>query len=233
MSHPAAAMQYINLLTPAFRKPRVQLSLARSLAFAVIAALLMSLLMAHDQTRVNGLREELASAQSLLKAQSVYTSRLKGESGQKGASVLDAEIQRLEATLKTARDSMNVLEGGALGNRDGFARYMQAFARQSLDGLWLTGFTVAGGGDVAIEGRVLRPELVPAYIQRLNGEPALKGRAFAALDLRRPPPLATAPVAGGAPAAPLKPEAPRFIEFALTTAEPVAVSAAPGTERRP
>lgn len=231
MSQSAAAMQYINLLTPAFRKPRVQLSLARSLAFAVIAALLMSLLMAHDQTRVNGLREELASAQSLLKAQGVYTSRLKGESGQKAASVLDAEIQRLEATLKTARDSMNVLEGGALGNRDGFARYMQAFARQSLDGLWLTGFTVAGGGDVAIEGRVLRPELVPAYIQRLNGEPALKGRAFAALDLRRPPPVAVPPAAGAAAATPLKMEAPRFIEFALTTAEPV-VAAEPRMERR-
>jgi|LNFM01.1.fsa_nt_gb hypothetical protein len=233
MSHPAATMQYINLLAPAFRKPRVQLSLARSLAFTVVAALLMSLLLGHDQTRVNGLREELASAQSLLKAQSIYTSRLKGESGQQGANQLDTEIQRLEATLKTARDSMNVLEGGALGNRDGFARYMQAFARQSLDGLWLTGFTVAGGGDVAIEGRVLRPELVPAYIQRLNGEPALKGRAFAALELKRPPPApaAAAATATGGEVVPPKAETPRYIEFALTTAEPV-MTAESRTERR-
>jgi hypothetical protein len=228
MSRPAAALQYVNLLAPAFRKPRVQLSLARSLALAVIAALVMGLLMAHDQARVNGLREELASAQSLLKAQNVHTGRLKGEGAQQGAGALDAEIQRLEAALKTARDSMNVLEGGALGNREGFARYMQAFARQALDGLWLTGFTVAGSGEVAIEGRVLRPELVPAYIQRLNAEPVLKGREFSALELRRPPPAATP----GGEAAPAKSETPRFLEFALSTREPAATVAEVRTERR-
>lgn len=230
MSRSAAALQYINLLAPAFRKPRVQLTLARSFALALIAALVMGLLLAHDQTRVNGLREELASAQSLLKAQNVYTGRLQGEGAKAGASVLDAEIQRLEQSLKTARDSMNVLEGGALGNREGFARYMQAFARQAIDGLWLTGFSVAGSGEVAIEGRVLRPELVPAYIQRLNAEPVLKGREFSAFELRRPAPAATP--AATAEAAQAKAEAPRFLEFVLSTREPAVAAGEPRTERR-
>ena len=227
----ANALQYVNLLTPAFRKPRVQLSLPRALALALIAGLVMGLLFAHDQARVNGLREDLASAQSLLKAQNVYTGRLKGEGAQQGGSVLDAEIQRLEASLKTARDSMNVLEGGALGNREGFARYMQAFARQTLDGLWLTGFSIGGSGDVAIEGRVLRPELVPAYIQRLNSEPALKGREFSGFELRRPVAVA-ASTAAPAETAPVKPEAPRFLEFALSTREPPAAAGEARTERR-
>lgn len=207
--------QYINLLGPVFRRQRLWLTLNRAVACVAAAIALLLLLYAYDSHRVGGLREELASAQTLLKAQNVYTNRLKGNGAQKGNPVLEEEIQRLEAALKSARDSMNVLEGGALGNRDGFARYMQAFARQAIEGLWLTGFSVAGSGEVAIEGRVLRPELVPAYIQRLNAEPALKGRAFSALDMRRPAPPAAEP-GREAP----KAEAPRYIDFALTTVEP-------------
>jgi len=224
--------QYINLLGPAFRKQRLLLTLGRTLALAGVTTVVMAGLLSYDQHRVDGLREELASAQGLMKAQSVYTSRLKGEGAQKGNSMLEGEIQRLENDLKSARDSMAVLEGGALGNRDGFARYMQAFARQSLDGLWLTGFSVGGGGDVTIQGRVVRAELVPTYIQRLNGEPALKGRSFSALEMHRPAPPATT-VEPGKEAVPEKAAtAPRYIEFSLATSEPLAPSAALQGEKR-
>jgi hypothetical protein len=211
--------QYINLLGPAFRRQRLLLTLNRAVLLVVIVMLTMTGMLAHDSYRVDGLREELASAQGLLKAQNVYTSRLKGDGAQKGNTALDAEIQRLEAELKSARDSMGVLEGGALGNREGFARYMLAFSRQALDGLWLTGFSVGGSGEVAIQGRVVRPDLIPAYIQRLNGEPALKGRAFAALEMRRPA-LPSAVAEAGKEAAAEKPAVPRFLEFALATTEP-------------
>lgn len=213
--------QYINLLGPAFRRQRLLLTLNRAVLLVAIVMLTMAGMLAHDSYRVDGLREELASAQGLLKAQNVYTSRLKGDGAQKGNTALDAEIQRLEAELKSARDSMGVLEGGALGNRDGFARYMLAFSRQALDGLWLTGFSVGGSGEVAIQGRVVRAELIPAYIQRLNSEPALKGRAFAALEMRRPAPPPVVAEAGKA-TVPEKPAVPRFLEFALATAEPEA-----------
>lgn len=77
----------------------------------------------------------------------------------------------------------------------------------------------------------MRPELVPAYIQRLNGEPALKGREFSALEMRRPPPPAADP-AKSAQAEPQKPAAPRFLEFTLATGEPAPVPAAARQEKR-
>jgi len=223
--------QYINLLGPAFRKQRLVLTLNRAALLAGCTLALMLVVHAYEAHRVEGLGEELASAQGLLKAQNAYTSRLKGDGAQQGNTVLDNEIQRLEADLKSARDSMGVMEGGALGNREGFARYMQAFSRQAIDGLWLTGFSVSGGGDVSIQGRVTRPELVPAYIQRLNGESALKGRAFSALELNRPVPRAGEGTEGKE-AAPDKAEAPRFLEFSLATTDPVAAAAQPGGEKR-
>lgn len=222
--------QYINLLGPAFRKPKLLLTLNRSAGLLALLLAGLTLLWAYDRQRVAGLREELASAQGLLKAQSVYTARLKGDAAQTGGGVLDTDIQRLEIELKSARESMGVLEGGALGNREGFARYMLAFSRQALDGLWLTGFSVGGGGEVSITGRVTRAELVPAYIQRLNGEPVLKGRAFSALELRRPP-LPVAPADPGKPASEER-APPSFLEFALATREPVAEGTGARAERR-
>lgn len=213
--------QYINLLGPAFRKQQLLLTLGRTAMLLLAVAAVMLGVQAYERHRLAGLKEELASAQMLLKVQTAHTDRLKGDlANRKGSSGLDEDVRRLELELKSARDNIDVLEGGALGNRKGFADYLQAFSRQSLDGLWLTGFTVGGGGDVAINGRVTRADLVPVYIQKLNSEPALKGRAFSALDLRRPAPP---PAAGPAPAVP--PEAPRFLEFALTSVDAAADAA--------
>ena len=61
---------------------------------------------------------------------------------------------------------------------------MRALARQSLAGLWLTGFSVGKGGEeMEISGRALQPELVPSYIHRLTQERALHGRAFDSLSM--------------------------------------------------
>ncbi len=209
--------QYINLFGPAFRKPRLLLSFNRAVLLVGIVATAMIGLQFYHQHQLNGLQAELASAQGLRKAQSAYTDRLKGDTAQKGNAGLATEVARLEMELKSARDAMSVLEGGAMGNRNGFARYLQAFSRQSLEGLWLTGFTVGGTGEVAIQGRVISADLLPEYIQKMNKEPALQGRAFSALEMRRPTAVPAAPAKEGE-----KPvvAAPRYLEFNLATSEP-------------
>ena len=221
--------QYINLLGPAFRKPRLLLSLNRAAILTGVAAVVMIGLQFYGQYQLDGLRAELVSAQGLLKAQSKYTDRLKGGGAtQKNDTGLATELARLEMELKSARDAMGVLEGGVLGNRSGFASYLQAFSRQALDGLWLTGFTVDGAGEVAIQGRALSANLLPEYIQKMNKEPALQGRAFSALEMRRPVVAPVAPLKDGE-----KPlvAGPRYLEFNLTTGEPVAGAAGPGEKR--
>lgn len=217
--------QYINLLGPAFRKQRQLLSLGRALALIAASAVVMAGMHFYASQQLAGLQQELASARALLKAQTTYTTRLKEDDKAKTANAgLEAEVQRLELELKSARESMTVLESGGLGNRSGFAGYFQAFSRQALDGLWLTGFTVGGAGEVAIQGRVMAPELVPAYIQRLNREPVLQGREFSSLEMRRPP-------AVPAKDADSKPEVPPYIEFVLTTVNAGDKAAAEGARK--
>jgi hypothetical protein len=169
------------------------------------------------QQQVNGLAAELESSEALLRSQQKFVdSRGKPGAGKVDAQ-LDADIARYETELKLARESYDALKGGAFGNQRGFAEYLRAFSRQSMNGLWLTGFTIAGGGELEIHGRVLSPDLLPSYIQRLNQEQVLAGRSFARLEMSRPK-------AEPAPAADTKDkdtkkvaQAPRFLEFSLAT----------------
>ena len=218
--------QNINLVNPAFRKQRQMVTLA---TVAQCLGLMLAVLAGYHyylQQQVNGLAAELRSSEGLLKSQRTYMERLKGKAAApKPDAQLDADIARYEEDLKSAREAMAALKGGAFGNQQGFAEYLRAFSRQSMNGLWLTGFTISGGGEIEIRGRALSPELVPSYIQRLNKEQVLAGRSFARLEMNRPAPKPVAETGKDAKKAP--PRAPRFLEFSLATTE------ATGTEKMP
>lgn len=104
--------------------------------------------------------------------------------GQGRSKVLEAEVARLEADVKARRGVLDLAQGGGLGNTDGFSRYFAAFARRPMRGVWLTGFSVADNGNVlSIRGRVLHPDLVPAYLKALNEEDVMRGRLVTELRL--------------------------------------------------
>jgi len=213
--------QNINLVNPALRKQRQRVTLA---TVAQCVGLTLAVLLSYHyylRQQVSGVASELQAAQALLTSQRGYLDKLKGRAAApKPEAQLDADIARYEDELKNAREAMAALKGGAFGNQQGFAEYLRAFSRQSMNGLWLTGFTISGNGDLEIRGRVLSPDLVPSYIQRLNKEKVLAGRSFARLEMNRP--AAQPPAAGAArdakkDKAPAR--APRFLEFSLATTE--------------
>lgn len=204
--------QNVNLFDPSFRKQRLQLSFAtlvKYLGLAVVVLLALQFFLQHQLSRQSA---ELRQAQDSLKDQRSQVERLAGQTAaRKPDPQLEAEIGKLEVELRQAQDATEALKGGAFGNQQGFAEYLRAFSRQSVDGLWLTGFTITGGGELEIRGRVLRPDLVPSYLQRLNREQVLAGRSFARLEMSRPD---AEPAADKDKRAA---RAPRFLEFSLAT----------------
>jgi hypothetical protein len=205
--------QYINLVNPALRKRREPIS-ALTLA-AALGALFVVLASAHIYVRLraDARQAELQQLQARLK---VEQERLGGAekavAEARPDARLRAEIAALREALKARQAAMAVLEQGALGDTEGFSGQFRAFARQSMDGLWLTGFALSGAGrDMLIQGRALSAEKVPAYIRRLNGEAVFQGRSFAALAIEEGKP---AEVAGAADPA-RKP--PPYLEFQLVS----------------
>ena len=184
--------QQINLYNPALLpKPdafsgRMILITLSTLCVALLLAFAASAWLASRAVS----REQL-SASTLAQLQTEITRLSQETGGRKPSSQLSAELLSLDALLAQHNEVIAVLKSGVLGDTKGVSEYFRAFARQGVDGLWLTGFTVVGAGkDISIEGRTLRADLVPLYIQRLGREDALRGHGFATLSVQPPPEIA-------------------------------------------
>ncbi|MGH8678426.1 MAG: hypothetical protein ACREUQ_08770 [Burkholderiales bacterium] len=212
-------IQQINLYNPAFEDKLEFLSLPGALIAWGAALLLVVTVASYTQIRAAGLSAELAQEERARTAAQADVGRLAAQlAGHKRDAALESELKRLEAELVRRNEVMATLRSGVIGNTEGFAEYLRAFARQSFDGMWLTGLSVsAAGRSMVVEGRALQPDLVPSYVQRLSSERVMRGRVFAELEMHLPE---------------TKPDAntrvvPPFIEFRLATApEPAAPGAA-------
>lgn len=205
--------QQINLFNPVFRQQKKYLSaqtMAQALGLVLIGALLLAGYAAYRQVSLK--HEALAVGDQLRNAEAQLT-KLNAEfpPKQKNAA-LEAEIAKADAELQSLEKIAGLLQSGDLGNTKGYAAYMRAFARQIIDGVWLTGFHIQGAGtEIGLQGRALNPELVPAYIARLKNEAVLQGKSFSTLEMAVP--QVTAEGATGAAAATLVPA--NYIAFNL------------------
>jgi len=116
---------------------------------------------------------------------------------------------------------MQVLHAGGLGDTRGFSDHLKAFARQSFEGVWLTGLSIASAGrEISVEGRALQAGYVPGYLKRLNGESAMQGHPFSELLIEEPAPDPAEKTGVRA----------NYVEFRLTTKADV--GSAPKAEAR-
>jgi Tfp pilus assembly protein PilN len=135
------------------------------------------------------------------------------------------EISQLEQKEVMQQQILQTVNQSSASPEKGYAALMRAFAKQSMDGLWLTSFNFDSKSEqLNISGRTLQADLVPEYISRLGSEPALKGKLFSALNMRLPktedpktPALQANTRAATSPAIAeeLQPAAPKYIEFSL------------------
>jgi hypothetical protein len=210
--------QQINLYNPLFLKKEKYFS-ARTMAQALglivlgVAALwgyaLLEARSAENAARQYG-NQVTAQREQLVK----LTAQLASQGRSKP---LEAEVARLEREVNVRQATLDALGAGELGNAAGFSDFFAAFGRQTMSGVWLTAITLDGSGrDLTVNGRALRPELVPAYIRKLSEEPMMQGRRVADLKLAA---KELTPKAG-------RTEPERFVEFTLSApvrpAEPAA-----------
>jgi len=182
-------MQYINLYNPELRRRREWLTLNNvTLAVLLFSALLLAAGGA-TRWRTQAMKVELQTLEASLAGQ---RNRLAQLAAQTGAAAAQHQLANLQQQLAARREVLAALQSG-LGTTDssvgtvGFVDYLRGLARQSVAGLWLTGFSVAQGGvGIEIRGRMTAPDALPDYIRRLNAEKSFQGRQFVSLNVDRP-----------------------------------------------
>ncbi len=97
---------------------------------------------------------------------------------------LAEELGQAQGELLDLKEVAGTIDRGELGDTAGYAEYFRALARQSVEGLWLTGVSIAGAGqDIGVRGRALDPALVPGYLGRLRNERVMQGKPVGSLQI--------------------------------------------------
>jgi Tfp pilus assembly protein PilN len=209
--------QQINLYNPLFLKQRKYFSATTMFQALGLIAAGSAMLYAYAVFQGRELQRLSAEMDQQLKSRRDQMMSMGGGPSPQGRSkLLEDEIARLEARLRQREDLLANMHVGIAGPSAGFSPYLTALARQTTDGVWLTGVIISGSS-VVIKGRALDADRVPAYIRALNREAIISGRQILELALASREEVGPA-LLPGAPAAPqLKPAAPsRYVEFSMS-----------------
>jgi hypothetical protein len=178
--------QQINLYQPILRKQRQIFSAATmAQALGVVTAALLAIY-AYASVNVAALEAEVAAPADRETSLTTQLTRMDPALGASRRTELEAEVARLNATLEGQDKLIAELRKQPLGDAAGFSSYLAALGRQRTPELWLTALAINGGtGAVELEGRSLRPEMVPKYMQRLGKEVALAAQRFDRFEIER------------------------------------------------
>lgn len=202
--------QQLNLFNPVFLRQKKVFSAQTMVRGLAIVLLALVTLYIFQRVQLAGLEDQLTEAKAQLADTRQQLTRFGAEARRAPSKALEDETARLEAQLEAQQALLDGLDNGQLGDTEGFSRYLVALARQTLPGVWLTGFAASGSGPQLIRGRLLDPQLLPTYLRMLNHEEALRGRGFAQLALTSQEARAREGTAGDTAAA-----HERVVEFTL------------------
>jgi hypothetical protein len=208
----------INLYNPQLRSAREIFSF-RVLLIGIAASLALGVLgYAWYGYQVAGNTRQARELDARLQAMRDETLALsKAVSVRSRNSELESRQQQLETRLVRLEAVGKALEQADGDVAAGFSEFMRAFARQTMPGVWLTGFSFgAGGTEMRIDGRAQNPDLVPGYIARLNSESVLQGRSFARFAVRQSTDATPAAVSAAAAKTPQQ-TASAYHEFRLVS----------------
>jgi Tfp pilus assembly protein PilN len=180
--------QQINLFNPIFltqKKYFSTIAMVEALGMLLVGAALVCGYAAYQATKLRQEAEQTTKQLAVAQQQLVEVSAKYGVKPKNQS--LEQQVKKTEGDIQSLRQIFDILQKGDIGNTKGYSGYMKAFARQIADGVWLTGITLVGAGnEIALEGRAVQPELVPAYMNRLKREPLMQGKSFGTLEMQVP-----------------------------------------------
>lgn len=180
--------QQINLYQAQYH-PRTRMFPALfMLQAAGILLFAMLLMYAFAQQRIGSVEQEL---EIVARQEVVATERLQNIGPLINAVTGETNwSEQLDDSLRMLAERqavLNLIQGSTLGDTNGFSRHLRALARQDIDGLWLTHIVLSALGDkTRLEGRAIRAELVPLYVQGLAAEKPFATQRFHRFQIDSP-----------------------------------------------
>ena len=214
--------QQINLFNPVFRQQKKYFSSVTMLQALAVICLGCVVLAADAAMRWRSLQAQAATTDAMLIAKETQLTQFKTRYPPRARNAaLAVHIVQAEQEVAMLQRASTTLATGGFGDVNGYSRYFHALARQRIEGLWLTEVTVADGGTrIGVQGNVLQASMVPQYMTRLAGEPAMRGKAFESLQIGQAGAPEAGVAAGGSTASALS-----YLQFSLQSTGAAAAAA--------
>ncbi|MBF0424201.1 MAG: hypothetical protein HQL66_00045 [Magnetococcales bacterium] len=177
----------VNLLEERFRPKQDPLSGKSILGMGVVSLLLLGATLGVLQAHMGKVRAGFAtvsSQEATLKAEVLQ----QVDASANAALNLKLENQMQQLAEKIARNErlLDYLNNNQLGQKEGFAGYLEDLSRQAVAGVWLTGVTLRNGGqEIGFAGRGESVGLVPRFIEAIGQGSHFRDRRFDILHIAR------------------------------------------------
>ena len=181
-----ALTQQINLFNPLFLKQQRYFSAITMLQAVFIVGLAMASFYGYQYLQLAKLERQIADSDQAFQKQKIQLTTVMAALPQTQAlAALDQQAKDIQTTIASRQSLLQVLTTVEAGKSSGYAMYLAAFARQVVEGVWLTSVHIGeNGNDLAISGRATNADLVPVMIRKFRAEPVLKGRQFESLEFQ-------------------------------------------------
>lgn len=180
--------QQINLFQSEFKRTRIILSLKAlfmsSIGLMVGLGVIYWINAGEIKLQEAGLKKiETQVAERTVQLQTLSQKRDPGQSP-KNAKTPVNRVEQLEKILEAKRQTVNQLKSIYQSDAAGFSRFLESFSKNSLDGLWLTEFSILEGGlDFEIKGKALEAELVLDFLEKLSNDTLFAENDFSTLEV--------------------------------------------------
>ena len=181
--------QQINLYNPQFLKQKKYFSAVTMTQALGLLVLGMAVFYGFALWQDQSIQRQTAESTRAYEQQKQLFAKVTAElSPEKAEAQLDRDLKSTETGIAQRRALLREIQAGVTGESAGYSEYLRAFARQTVDGLWLTSIQIAdGGAQLMMSGHALQADLVPVLIGRLKRENLLRGRPLEALAIVRSP----------------------------------------------
>jgi len=101
---------------------------------------------------------------------------------------LSQQLQNSQQLYQSLSQIVEILSDDQSDQSQGYSHYFSALAEHTAPDIWLTRINVdSTSKDLRLHGSSLKPDEIPALLQRLQNSLAFKGRHFARLNIEQNP----------------------------------------------
>ncbi len=173
-------MQQINLYTQELKPKHIVLPLSQMATGLSLLIVVLLIFLFFYRAQVVALEAQVPAKQQGVEQiqQRVMTKEEQLRGMQKDESLITLN-HKLSQQVEARKQLLARLGSVVTANRYPFSNLLIGLARQRVETLWLTHIQFANGGEtVGLQGKAIKADAVPHYLQMLRGEALLLGRSF-------------------------------------------------------